>query len=75
MHSEDMKTTTYACDIPGCGKLHTANNGFYLLRRRGKWIIIGAWSTEEDLEEFEHYCGVTCLFRRISQLSGKDLPQ
>ena len=68
-----METTTFKCDAVGCGQLHTGNNGWYLLRKRGQFLVIGAWMEQEDMQKYEHYCSLSCLFKRISELTGREL--
>lgn len=68
-----METTTFKCDSAGCEKMHTGNNGWYLLQRRGRYFVVGTWVEQQDLREYEHYCGISCLFKRISELTGKEI--
>ena len=67
-----METTTFKCDAVGCGQLHNGSRGWYLLRRRGQFILIGEWMEQEDMTRYEHYCGLSCLFKRISELRSKE---
>lgn len=68
-----MEFTSHKCDSVGCENTHKPPNGWYLLQRRGRYFVVGQWMETVDLSEYEHYCSVNCLFKRISVLTGKDM--
>jgi hypothetical protein len=68
-----MQVRSHKCDSPGCENVHKPSNGWYMLQKRGRFFVIGQWVEQMDLSEYEHYCSVSCLFKRISILTGKEI--
>jgi len=69
---QEIETSTiFKCDWPGCGNTQKGSSGWFLLQRRGKFTVFGQWLEQVDLAEFEHFCGLECFHKRVSQITGR----
>ena len=72
-----MYKRSFICDVPGCNKEHTVNNGFFVVKvvkpfklQPATGLSVQAF-TEKAAEKYPVVCGETCLHTWISQNLGR----